>query len=265
MHEPLNTELADIPRSQPPLGISHLLLWIFGAAIVLGVSRWWSTSAGQSTPMIHLLMVGHAVVFSLLAGVNIAAVIVFARRLLVRDAPLLVQPGHWLLVNAGAVNVTMWLLLGGALLLRALSNAGDSQQSPPDVWLPAAAAHILAAMLNVLAVGQLRPTPRWRRYFLISALCAGLLGMVFGAISVTAIVEPYDGLTSSVPLYAYACCYPLDQLTAIALLSFNALADRADRTPRDWVHNAGVAATLLQLIASLAFLWLVQWAAAASL
>ncbi len=60
---------------QPPLGISHLLLWILGAAVVLAVMRGFSPAA-QERSATQFLHVANQVTFSLLAGTHIAAVLV---------------------------------------------------------------------------------------------------------------------------------------------------------------------------------------------
>lgn len=258
---PSASPLAEPVPAQPPLGISHLLLWIFGAAVVLGVYRWWSADINDMKPLMRALMVGNQVSFSLLAGINIAAVIVYVRRLLVRDAPLLVQPGHWLLVIAGVVNLVMWLLYGAAMGLKSLRGVTDPSESLPYQFLPPVGAFWLAAILNLVAIGRLAPPRRWRLYFLISALFAGILGPVFGAMSLVSLLEP-GGWSFYIPVQCYTCIYPLDQLTAVVLLSFNYVADRADLAPGDWVHRAGVVAMILQSIASLAFFFLQIWASA---
>jgi hypothetical protein len=254
---------------QPRLGISHLLLWMLGAAVVLSVFRWWSGDMGSMRPLMRTVTVCNQVTFSLLAGINIAAVMVFARRVLVRDAPLLFQPGHWLLLIAGAVNLVMWLLYGAAMGLKSLWGVSDPLELLPFQFLPMVGAFWLSVVMNLLAIGMLAPPARWRRYFLVSALFAGMLALVFGAMTLTSLEGP-GGWSLYLPVQSFAvqsfaCLYPLDQLAAIVLLSFNLVADRADRAPHDWVHRLGVVATILQSIATLVFFWLQQWIAAAGL
>ena len=249
---------------QPRLGISHLLLWMLGAAVVLSVYRWWSGNMDNMRPLMRMVTVCSQVSLSLLAGINIAAVIVFARRLLVRDAPLLFQPGHWLLLIAGVVNLVMWLLFGAAMGIKSLWGVSDPLASIPFQFLPMVGAFWLSVFMNLLAIGMLAPPARWRRYFLVSALFAGMLALVFGAMFLASLEGP-AGWSFSFPVQSFACLYPLDQLAAIVLLSFNFVADRADRAPHDWVHRLGVVATILQSIATLGFFWLQQWVAAAGL
>lgn len=249
------------PR-QPPLGISHLLLWMLGTAVVLSVYRGFASQEGTTPEQQGVVVVNH-VCLSLLAGINIAAVIVYARRLVVRDAPLLVQPGHWLLAIAGASNVLMWLLMAPAAAISLL----DKQHRFPEwaascTWLAYSVGCFAAAAFHIVAMLVQREPRRWPIYFLVSAVFSALLGLVFG----TMFVFSLDGPQGAMRLYdvsrVYMCLYPADQLTGIVILLFNLIADRADRRPRDWLHRVGVVVTLLQSAAVVVFLWLLNWVAA---
>jgi hypothetical protein len=260
--EPVIAELVQQP--QPRLGISHLLLWTFGAAVVLAVYRSLSSSSDM-TPRMQSFMVAFQLVFSMLAGINVAAVVVYLRRLMVRDAPLLSEPGHWLLVIAGASNLIAWLIYGLAVGLRALQGEGQPWELPPSMpWLPYCVGSFVGAAANVLALVRLREPLRWRLCFLVSGTFALTLGIAFGAMFVYSIDEPLrDSFFAA--LRAYSCLYPLDQLAGVVLLAFNILADRADYQRRDWVHRVGALATLLQSLVSLAFHALLTWGPAAGL
>jgi hypothetical protein len=263
----LNPTPTAAPVLQPPLGISHLMLWIFGAAVVLGVYRWfWGVA--DAAPIMHLVLVANQLTFSLLAGINIAVVIVFARRLVLRDAPLMVQPGHWLLATVGVTNLGMWLMYGAALGLSKLWGIVDAWETIPFRCFPQAAAYSLAMALNVLVAVWIREPTRWRVLFLVSALFSGLLALAFWMM----FASTANGLRSGDDFWRYnmaAGWYPVlysaDQIIGILVLGFNAVADGADARQRDWVHRLGVAATILQSIACLVFLWLMDWAAQAGI
>ncbi|MEX2027641.1 MAG: hypothetical protein WEH44_10070 [Pirellulaceae bacterium] len=249
---------------QPPLGISHLLLWTFGAAVVLAVYR---SLAGSSdlTPRMQFFQAAFQLVFSMLAGINVAAVVVYLRRLVVRDAPLLTEPGHWLLVIAGASNLVAWLIFGVAVAIRAVQGAAQPWELPFFMyWLPYSVGSFVAAAANWVALVRLREPLRWRLCFLVSGVFALALGFTFGAMFLYSIQEPPDE-SFSAAVQAYACLYPLDQLAGTVLLAFNLLADRANDQRRDWIHRVGVIATLFQSIVSLAFYILLMWGSAAGL
>ena len=253
---------AELTPPQPPLGISHLMLWILGAAVVLGVYR---AYAGQSEapPIMQAVLVVNQLAFSLLAGINIASVIVYARRLVVRDAPLLAQPGHWLLAIAGVSNVAAWVVLGLCAAATQLSaERQTSAMTPAYHWLAYGIGNFVSFALNSTAAVVIHEPLRWRVSFLVAGLFSAVLGFVFTFMYVFSL-DP----TSAGALYAsarwYACLYLAEQLATIVLVGFNLLADRVARRPRDWLHYVGAIAIILPAIASLALMGLLAWASAA--
>lgn len=256
--------LAPKPLEQPRLGIGHLMLWTLGAASVLGFFRAFG-GTDEQTPLMQTVMVRYQLCFSLLAGINIAAVIVYVRRFVVRDAPLLVQPGHWLLVNAGLANLGIWLLLGIAALYARWewedwSFAGSYQGLN---WMAYSVGYLLSAGLALLAMLVLRGPLRWQLVFLASAVCSGVLTWTFGMAFFVELNSIPD--QTYVANQVYSCIYPLDQFLGVILLAFNMLADRADGTRQDWLHRVGVVTSILQSAASLVFHWLWQWVFASGL
>ena len=254
-------QTAKVTPLQPPLGISHLMLWVLGAAVVLGMYRAIGNQS-EATRTLQAVLVGNQLVFSLLAGINIAAVIVFARRLIVRDAPLFVQPGHWLLAIAGYSNVAAWTVVGlGAAVEWLRTEHSVVAETPPYHWLGYSLGSFLSFASYQVAAVVIREPLRWRLYFLISGLFSAALAATFAFMYLFSLEE-----AGGDRLYAaarwYSCLYPLDQVVAIVFLGFNVLADRVNRRPRDWLHGVGVATTLLQSIASLVSQWLLAWASA---
>jgi hypothetical protein len=211
----------------------------------------------------HAALVACSLCFSLLAGINIAAVIVYARRLVVRDAPLLVQPGHWLLAIAGVSNLVVWLLMAPVVAISVLDKEGLwRERAASFAWLASSVGCFLAAAFHAVAMLALREPRRWRLYFLVSAVFSALIGLLFGTMYLISLSEPFAGRRMYGVVQVYPCLHAVDQLAGIALLLFNLAADRADRRPRDWVHWVGVVVTLLQKAAAIAFQWLLTWAAA---
>lgn len=251
-------------QSQPPLGISHLMLWILGAAVVLGVYRWF-VGIEELPPLVRAVMVGSQLTLSLLAGINIAAVIVYARRLVMRDAPLLVQPGHCLLVIAGVTNVAMWLLYGASRGLAKLQGIVDPVEMIPYNSFSQGAAYAMSTALSLLVLVRLDLPRRWKLSFLLSAVFSGILALTFGVMFANSPIVPSDFQRFTLAALSSTYLYVAGQIVGILVLGFNAIADLADRTPRDWVHRVGVAATILQSMASLAFLLGMDWAFAASI
>ena len=248
------------PISQPPLGISHLLLWMFGAAVVLAAYRGF-LGEEESAPRMQAVMVGNQVVVSLLAGINIAALVVYARRLVVRDAPFPRQPGHWLLVIVGIANLALWVFYGASLGLMKIQGIVELDETIPYVCLSQAAGYSLSAVLTALVAIWIREPGRWRLAFLLLAVSSGFLALTFlvmfsSSLSNIAGIDRYNQAANW-----YSWLYSADQVVGILLLGFNGIADRADRRPRDWVHKVGLAATIFQSLANLVVQWLLQWAA----
>jgi hypothetical protein len=235
-----------------------MLLWMLGAAVVLSVYRRFAGQVENKT-VLQVVLVGNQLCFSLLAGINIAAVIVFARRLIVRDAPLLKQPGHWLLVITGMSNLTAWLVIA----VSAAAQLVLQQNRPFDVtpgyhWLGYGFGSFLSFAMCQVAVVTIREPLRWRICFLISGLFSAAVGLALVYMYLLDEPRPGSGFFSAVRWYS--SLYFLDQVAGILLLSFNLIADRVDRTPRDWLHRVGTVATVLQSGAALLFVWLLAWA-----
>ena len=92
---------------QPPLSISHLMLWILGSALILAVHHFYDNSRAIPGPLESYWRF-HKVADSFLYGIQIAALLVFAARLIARNGPPPREPGHWLLVKSGGSIVIAW-------------------------------------------------------------------------------------------------------------------------------------------------------------
>jgi hypothetical protein len=225
---------AEFTPPQPPLGISHLMLWILGAAVVLGNYRAYSDQ-NEAAPILQAVFVGNQLVFSLLAGINIAAVIVYARRLVVRDAPLLAEPGHWLLAIAGVSNLAAWLVIAvGAAAQVVLQPNHPPNLTPAYHWLGYGIGSFLSFAMCQVAVVAIREPLRWRIYFLMSGLFSAGVGLALVFMYLYALDESRAGSGIFGAVRWYSSLYSLDQIVGILLLSFNLIADRVDRTPREW-------------------------------
>jgi hypothetical protein len=234
---------------------------MLGAAAVLTIYRWFARN-DEASPAMHAMHVANQLSFSFLAGTNLAAVIVFGRRLVVRDAPLPTQPGHWLLVIGGLGNLTMWLLLGVVLAMRALAAPEQPVRLESGDWvIPYAIACFVSSALSVVATVVPREPLRWKSYFALSALTGALLGGILVFIFLDQLLA-VGGLPQTWAAWQlFLCVYPLDQVLGMLILFLALAMDRADSRKRDWVHFVGVVATFLQSAAALAMHYLWQWAA----
>ncbi len=103
------------PPAPPPLRIAHLMLWTAGSAVILAMYRGIFDEIEPSVPhAIRLILTVSLLLGSMICGAAISSVAVFLYRRFTKGPPFPVQPGHWLLLILGVVElVTLpaWRLL----------------------------------------------------------------------------------------------------------------------------------------------------------
>lgn len=236
--EIVKAELADVPLElpQPPLSISHLMLWILGSAIVFGCYRWLELP-DQRNAASRMLFQADQLVRGLTVGAGVAALMVYARRIIVRDAPLLRQAGHWLLVVQGLI----WPVYFIALLVvygpRRSSPAGTMDYDNYARYVQVTVfLYLYAAALNAIGLCWLREPRRWRLLFATSAALS-LLHAVVWCCAAMGMVATYLALARMVIMLAF--------------IGVCVLGDRRQRLSRDWIHHVGVGFYIFANVGSL--------------
>lgn len=235
-HQPAASKLP-----QPQLSISHLMLWILGSAVILGGNRLFETEEiPERRRIVHQ---AYMVVGSFLHGAQVAAVFIFAARLLTRKGPLPHEPGHWLLFKSGASCLIGWGAIGLVRLI-----------SPPtitDLGLTGLSIFIIAsyAPAAVVTVGALvlRGESLWRAFF--GALC--LLSAMNVLLAVLMLLEQLPQGNRLLSGGSWGTTLFLDwsnlqvwigDLPMLLCLGVLVFLDFRAGKRRDWAHFAGVAA-----------------------
>ena len=223
-------ELADAPPElpQPPLSIGHLFLWILGSALVLASYRWLA-EPGEDRVWRLLFHLDH-IMRGLTGGAGVAAIMLLVRRLVIRDAPLPRQPGHWLLLLQGVSWPTYWLLLWWIYGFR------GAPAADPRGWeffqryaVGSSLYYAWGAVVYVSAAVLLRDAPRWRMLFVLSATLTLLHSVLWCCMMSTAQMW-----------YAEKVFVLLRLAIGLAMLAICVLRDRSAAISRDWMHAAGV-------------------------
>jgi hypothetical protein len=235
--KPVSAELVEQP--QPPLSISHLLLWILGSAVVLWSYRWLAEpQGGGASPLLFQI---DQLVRSISMGGGVAALLIYARRLVTRDAPLPRQPGHWLLVVYGLAWPAYWCAMANAYGLRDAEPLPRDWESDRQQVVVTAVFYLWWSSLHVMALLWLREARRWRVFFAVCAvmpLLHALLSCCLLADRQFATIErPFIMVRIAVTLPLLVVCV---------------LRDCRSRVRRDWMHAAGVGFYLLGSLTSLA-------------
>ena len=221
------------PEEQPRnrLSIAHLMLWMLGTAIALGLYR---LVAGQEQlARVTMAWNVYALVYALLAGPKIGGMFLAVGRRLAGRGGFPTQPGHWLLAIEGMSTVLVYLGM-------AVSNAleGDGRQVDFG-WSQMPNCVATAVAYSVAYRQQPAASPFWKTVFVIlmaQHAYAGLLNLAAGSW----VVIPF------MPLPSFCI--------SVLLVVFYVLAAvrDPDRRERDYLHSAG----LLTVMAT----EVVQWA-----
>ena len=244
--EPVPAELADVTpaeladtspaeRTQPPLSIGHLLLWILGSALVLASYRWVAEPEGLST-----LFLVDQLLRSVTMGGGVVALAIYARRLVTRDAPLPRQPGHWLLVVQGLVWPAYWSALVWVYGLRGGEPAAGERESYYRYVIGMVLFYLYGAGVYVFVLAWLKDSPRWRMFLAVCAAGALLHAVIWCCV----LSEPGLGSVERFAILARI-------FVTLPLIVLCVLRDRAERVPRDWLHAIGVAFYLAGSVTSL--------------
>ena len=146
------------PASQPRLGISHIMLWTLGSAMILAMYRALADLADmpeQARAQWYVMRIGYSIAY----GAALAGVILFAYRRLTKGAPFPVMPGHWLLLTWGVVCIVS---SGGHVAQWAFRLYIDSYPIVMYVygfvqWLT----HMVAALMLLVAILRMKDLAYW--------------------------------------------------------------------------------------------------------
>ena len=213
---------------QPPLSIGHLLLWIFGSAVVLWSYRWLAEPTGDGVQQVLAPL--EQLIRSTTMGGGVAAILVFARRLATGGAPLARQPGHWLLLIQGCYWPAYWLVMCWLYGLRGAELVQPRDWAFFQRYVAAMALYYLwGTALYLAAIVGMREARRWRMFFVTSAVFTALHALLWCCVM------------STPALGSIQTPFVLVRLAAtLSFLVLCVLRDREERIHRDWMHAAGI-------------------------
>ena len=225
---------------QPPLSISHLMLWTLGSAIILTCYRAFDEdrlTAGQ-----RILEQFRQAAVSIVDGVQLAAVIVFAGRFILRKGPLPREPGHWLLLKGGVSSLVGWGIVG---LLYGTINVEESHNGLTVLAIITVVYYSSIAMLSLLAILALNrgKSRLWQAYFGYCILAAGT-GAMLGVFLLAEHINGNEGIglgwgTEMFLTWSRWQIW-MESLPLLVGLCGLLILDWRTGKRRDWLHYAGV-------------------------
>jgi hypothetical protein len=254
--------LADAAATSP-LGIRHLLLWVAGCAVTLGVYR--LTSEGQElAPGDQAFAAAWQMANSMAYGAALAGLAIIGWRRLRGDRRLPCLPGHWLLV-LGAV--TAALDAGFTLGFLVLAEA-KGVSFYVYWWHYGAAGYGCGAVVVAAALIGIRQPWRWRgplvALFLVFATqCCLHLAILYAGQS-SWVGSAYDSVTRWLGTpwgdRAKEHLMAAGAAAGVITLLIAWLCDRIARRRGDWIHYTGVAVWVVMgcthLAAYVYYVWL---------
>jgi hypothetical protein len=237
---------------QPPLSISHLMLWILGSAVILGGYRMFET---EETPQrIRIVHQVYIVAGSFLYGAQVAAVFIFAARLMTRKGPLPHEPGHWLVFKSGASCLIGWGAIG---LVRLISPETIANLGLTGLSIFIIASYAPAAALSLWGALVLRGESLWRASFGILFLSAAINVLLAALMLVEQLFEGdslFSGGSWGTTLFLHWSNLQvwIGDVPMLLCLGLLVLLDSRAGKRRDWVHFAGIAAEGAVMALSLA-------------
>jgi hypothetical protein len=239
-----------VKRTQPRLGIVHLMLWMAACAILLSLRRWLvrDGNAGNNS----LLLISFFVTNVMISGVSIASLALWGSRRLRGGVPFPTEPGHYLLLLQGGAILILHPVLSSVIIRCALS-LGLFLRAPLLFYLTKSILAGCLAMLVLWCLSAAIRSLRWKAVFL-----AYFLGLSFAALALLASLsllfdEPYK-------LDPTLLWLPLQIAVGLSLTAAIILDVRSD-VRRDWLHYVGAATWFASTAHSWLFrvaLWMVN-------
>jgi len=243
----LGPGLAKTSLPQPPLSISHLMHWMLGSAIILGVMRT-IPQPEAAEKWLQVARVVEQVLLSGLYGIKLAAMLIFLSRFVSRRAPLPREPGHWLLFCGGILLVVTWVSF---LLLFGIGGDGANDVLK-SVSLLLIIVYYASAILLLLAIFGLagRRALGWQILFSYQLLYSAI-SVLLPIILLVEVLMETAGQSFTIGLFAFATFNELQPWTEYApVLAAIALLlgwDAARGRKRDWLHHIGAWTELVTL------------------
>jgi hypothetical protein len=216
----------------PRLGIIHLMVWMFGSAVILAIVRA-TTAEVEQAPM----TVAAQAIFSLVTGVSLGAVLIWIGRL-VRGVPAhFGAPGHFLLLLHALMIATQ------ALAFCVLySFEGQSWDPSFSLYTAVMILGILVRAAVAITAAVLSANARtWQ--FAFGLMAAGMaleaFPLVWSHLDVESMIK-WDRLVSNTAL-------AIGVSTAVAMIAAIIL-DVRRRRRHDWLHVVGVTISLLAIL-----------------
>lgn len=238
---------------QPPLSISHLMLWILGSAIILGGYRLFEIGEGRPEG-VKLVRQVYMMAGSFVNGAQVAALFIFVARLFTRKGPLPREPGHWLLFKSGASCVIGWGTLG---LARWIIPDDTANMGLIGISIFIIATYSPAVLFLLVALLMQRGEWLWRAFFGILCLSSSinvLLGALMLAENAFLDDSQFLGGIWGTTLYFQWISWEvwIVEVPMLVCLCGLLLLDFRAGKRRDWMHFAGVIAEAAVVVLSLA-------------
>lgn len=226
---------------KPRLQIAHLFGWITGVSVVLAAFYWVRQINPESSANTAQRLRELAVSLSYGAGICGGA-IVSARWLSGGERAGEYQPGHWMLVILGAAGIVDGLVLLVGTWLKMHVSTFASGNGMYWLWIAqVASAMIVAAVGAEIAFNPRRGAARsWRAFSLAVAVLLAMQATWLFTSWVTYNTWKLPAVIANTAPFVAACGIPV----VLAFLAWAMLDDRRQRRSRDWLHYAGIGASV---------------------
>jgi hypothetical protein len=235
-----------VNQSPNRLSISHLMLWMATTSVVLAMGQWDLSTADIPENLIvevRLRTLIWSLGFAPLHGMAVAGVLIFLWRRFRSRAPFPTEPGHWILVIMGAVELAHLAAQVSYLLFV------RGQESTVPIWvsrfsrISTSGFEVLLAVVGAYSLrtdagGGLRNGLIWR----LSILAIGLRGVmeIFHSVAINwQFMRPFLG--GPAWWHMLRIGYSLPGLVAVVA----AFLDWRHKQRRDFLHWCGVAIVVI--------------------
>jgi hypothetical protein len=218
--------------------LAHLLLWLFATCVVLAYEQWRLKLAWRDDSF-RWYFNGRLLLYAPLDGACLAALLLCFYRKAIGGSRFPSEPGHWILIVTGGLNVL------SAVLSTAVQLIGEERLNALPEWLSvtySATFSVVSVALALFAASVLRKELLWSLTFVVIAL--GSLGSILHLM----LVANFKGNRWFLNDFAWGLCSRLlFSLPAIVVIC--AVIFERPRRRHDFLHWAGVAVLLLRVVA----------------
>lgn len=173
------------PDREPPLSISHILVWTALSAALMCWMNWEAKLEGQALPTSAPLQLGTRAFWAMSGGASLGGLLLLLRRRMRRSVPRPMAPGEWL-----------WFTQGAGMLLSVAAGSAfiplfmNSRTASPAVTYVLAAyygmTYLSAALIFLLPAVRCNHGGPWKLLFWTAGVLEALSAVLFAWIIIAA-------------------------------------------------------------------------------